>query len=175
VNKQPLPEDLESAFAWGNDKDIFELAYEAIERSRNRASCINFDVVPMWLEVHPVYPGLLDDPNNYVGVERSLWMKRNCRIVYVSVPKTTYDDLMGLYEKIKLQKDPPKRSPFDFDVVIKPNWSFGVKKINGVQWAFICAIKLRLCLVSETSGKSTIDTSIHSNGRVVDIYFLIGF
>lgn len=98
-----------------------------------------------------------------------------CRIVCAPVPKATYDELMGLYEEIKLQKHSPKRSPFDFDVVIKPNWLFGVKKINGIQWAFICAIKLRLCLVSETTGKSTIDTSIHSNGRVVDIYFLIGF
>ncbi len=71
----------------------------------------------MWLEVYPVDPGLLDDPNNHVGVEGSLWMKRNCHIVYAPVPKATYDELMGLYEEIKLQKHSPKRSPFDFDVV----------------------------------------------------------
>ena len=131
--KGPLPADLEDALAYGNDKSVFELAQEAMERSRNRVRCINFRVVPEWLEVFPVYPGLLDDPNNYVGTEASLWMARNCRIVYAPVPRATYDDLMRLAEE-------SKAGPYNhrtFDVVIKPNWLFGVKKIRGNQWAYM--------------------------------------
>lgn len=129
----PLPDDLEYALAYGNDKSVFELAHEAMERSRNRARCINFRVVPEWLEVYPVYPGLLDDPNNYVGIEGSLWMARNCRIVYAPVPKASYDDLMELAKRF--EKHPYNCSTFD--VVIKPNWYFGIKKIHGNQWAYM--------------------------------------
>jgi hypothetical protein len=49
------------------------------------------------------------------------------------VPKAIYDDLMGLAKEF--EKHPYNRSTFD--VVIKPNWLFGVKKINGNQWAYM--------------------------------------
>jgi hypothetical protein len=131
----PLPDDLEDALAYGNDKSVFELAHEAMERSRNRARCINFNVIPRYVDVYPIYPGQLDDPKNYVGTEASLWMARNCRIVYAPVPKATYDELMKLYEEGRAQGLPP--TPSNFDVVIKPNWYFGIKKINGNQWAYM--------------------------------------
>ena len=84
---------------------IFELAYEAIEpsRSRNQASHINFDVVPMWLEVYPVDPGLLDDPYNYLGVEGSLWMKRIAVLFVPRCRRLLTTSLWGCMKKLNFR------------------------------------------------------------------------
>ena len=92
-------------------------------------------VVPQYLEVFPFYPGLLDDPHNLIGLEAQYWMTWGTRYVYAPVTRETYGYLMAVAEEFRIKSKYYDRA--SFDVVVKPNWLFGVKKIDGRDWAYM--------------------------------------
>jgi hypothetical protein len=94
-----------------------------------------YGVVPQYLDVFPFYPGLLDDPHNLVGLEAQYWMTWGIRYVYVPVARETYDYLMEVAEEFRIKSKYYDRA--SFDVLIKPNWLCGVKKIDGRDWAYM--------------------------------------
>lgn len=106
-----------------------------LERTLIGASGKLYGVVPKYLHVFPVYPGLLDDPQNLIVQEALYWMTWGTRYVYAPVTRETYDYLMKVAEEFRIKSKYYDRA--SFDVVIKPNWLYGVKKVDGRDWAYM--------------------------------------